>query len=208
MTRFYLLRHGETAWNRDGNRYCGRSDVPLSPEGLDQARKAARYLAPISFAAAYCSPLQRSVQTASIIATPHGLPVQSDARIAEIDFGRWEGLTSAEIERADPGTWSSWRRDPATTRAGGTGETGQELYERFADFIDEASRAHAGEAILIVGHNTLNRIFIAASLESPLRHYRELVQAQTGINILEIDGDSRRWIQINEHSHVRGPLAG
>ena len=206
MTRFYLLRHGETEWNRDGNRYCGRSDIPLAPAGLAQAAQAARALAHVTFSAAYCSPLQRSVRTAAIIAEPHGLAVGADARIAEIDFGRWEGLTSAEIMRTDPDSWSSWQRDPATTRAGGTGETGQELYDRFAAFLDEANRVHAGETVLVVGHNTLNRIYIAASLERPLRQDRKLVQAQTGINLLEIAGNGPRWIQINGHTHLEGLL--
>lgn len=102
MTRFYLLRHGETSWNLEGNRYCGRTDVPLSPAGRDQADRVARALRDVPFAAAFCSPLRRSRDTAESFAAPRPLPVVPDDRLAEIDFGAWEGKTRAEIERTDP----------------------------------------------------------------------------------------------------------
>src|SRR3954467_9265903 len=95
-TLLYLLRHGETDWNRDGNRYAGRTDVPLSDRGREQARAVATTLASVPFSAIYCSTLQRSRETAEIIAASHNLPVVADPRLIEIDFGTWEGLTRAE----------------------------------------------------------------------------------------------------------------
>src|SRR4051794_33264015 len=97
--RLYLLRHGETEWNRAGNRYAGRTDLALSEFGREQARRAAAALAHIPFGAVFCSTLRRSRVTAEIVAGERGLPVSFRPELVEIDFGAWEGLTRSEIER-------------------------------------------------------------------------------------------------------------
>ena len=203
MTRFYLLRHGETAWNREGNRYCGRTDVPLSDAGREQARRAARALRDVPFAAVFGSPLQRSRETAAIVAATSGLPCRCDPRLAEIDFGGWEGKTRGEIERDDPDGWADWLRDPAGVAAGRTGETGRQVAARVDGFVRDTAAAFPDHAVLVVGHNTLNRLYIAASLEVPLRNYRRLVQGNAGITILDLDGEGARWVQINDTAHLR-----
>ncbi|MDP9370710.1 MAG: histidine phosphatase family protein [Chloroflexota bacterium] len=203
MTRFYILRHAETSWNLEGNRYCGRTDIPLSPTGREQAQWAAHALREVPFAAAFCSPLQRSRETATIIAGERGLSPACDALLLEVDFGAWEGLTRGEIETTDPAGWAGWLRDPAAVRAGGTGETGQEAAARIDRFVRDTAAVCPNETVLVVGHNTLNRLYLAASLEVPLRNYRRLVQGNTGINVLELADGEPRWVQINETAHLR-----
>lgn len=194
--RLYLLRHGETEWNRDGNRYAGRTDLELSEFGREQARMAAAVLAHIPFGAVYASTLRRSRATAEIVAGERGLPLVVRPELVEIDFGAWEGLTRAEIERGHAESWRAWRADPTTARAGGTGETGQEAYARFADCVEEI---FTGEApILVVGHNTINRLFIAGSLGMPLRNYPLLTQNNLGVNVLERQEGALRWLRINQ----------
>lgn len=185
-TVLYLLRHGETAWNRDGNRYAGRTDVPLSDHGREQARAVSTILAAAPFKAVYCSPLQRSQETAEIIAAPHDLPFRVDPRLTEIDFGTWEGLTRAEIHARDASTWTAWRTDPETAAAGTTGETGRAAADRFASFAEHVAEHHPTETVFAVGHNTLNRLFLADVLGMPLRNYRRLVQDNAGLTIVEI----------------------
>lgn len=194
MTVIYLLRHGETTWNQDGNRYAGRTDVPLNDTGRAQAASAAIRLAEIRFTAAYCSPLQRSRETAEIVASAHTLAVTTDPRLFEIDFGTWEGKSRDQIMRDDPAGWERWNTDPTDVPAGGTGETGGSAAARMADFV--ANHAKGDEIILIVGHNTLNRLYIAQSLGMPLRNYRLLRQSNAGISILEPLAESP-WRQIN-----------
>lgn len=203
MTRFYILRHGETEWNNDGNRYCGKSDIPLSLRGREQAVKAAHALRIESFAAIYCSPLQRSFETASIIARLHSLPVISDQRILEIDFGKWEGKTREEIELGFPREWAAWLHDPTNERAGKTGETAYEVYKRSREFFTEKSRIHLKQTVLVVGHNTLNRIYVAGSLDLPLQFYRKFIQSNTGITIMDLADEKIQWIQMNETAHLR-----
>jgi uncharacterized phosphatase len=188
-TLLYLLRHGETAWNRDGNRYAGRTDVPLSDRGSEQARAVAATLAPVPFSAIYCSTLQRSRETAEIIASAHNLPIIADPRLIEINFGTWEGLTRAEIQTNDAATWTAWRTDPETAAAGTTGETGRAAADRFTAFVEHLVAHHPGETVFAVGHNTLNRLFLADALGMPLRHYPRLMQDNAGLTIVEIGNE-------------------
>ena len=103
-----MVRHGRTAWNAAG-RFQGHSDVPLSPEGIAEADAAARALAPTRFAGIVSSDLSRAAETASRIARGRDVRVEHDVRLREIAFGKWEGLTWAEITEQFPeasiGNW-------------------------------------------------------------------------------------------------------
>lgn len=194
--RLYLLRHGETEWNREGNRYAGRTDLELSDVGREQARRAAAALAHIPFGAVYASTLRRSRVTAEIVAGARGVPVVVRPDLVEIDFGAWEGLTRAAIERDHAATWHAWRADPSDARAGGTGETGETARARIAAGIEEIFTGE--QPILVVGHNTLNRLFIAGTLGMPLRNYPLLVQSNLGVNVLERVDGTLRWLRLNQ----------
>jgi broad specificity phosphatase PhoE len=194
--RVYLVRHGETEWNRDGNRYAGRTDLDLSDFGREQARLASQALAHIPFGAVYCSTLKRSRVTAEIVAGERGLPLVVRPELVEIDFGAWEGLTREEIERDHAESWRAWRADPETARAGGTGETGREACDRMVTCIEEIL---AGEgAVLAVGHNSVNRLLIAGTLGMPLRNYPQLTQHNLGVNVVERQEGALRWLRINQ----------
>ncbi|MCH5599789.1 histidine phosphatase family protein [Niabella ginsengisoli] len=87
ILKVYLLRHGQTAWNADNNRYCGRTDIPLTSLGVQQAEAVKAQLDGISIDAAYASPLIRARTTAEIAC---GKKVITDERLIEADFGLWE----------------------------------------------------------------------------------------------------------------------
>ena len=100
MLRVILLRHGETAYNADGNRYCGRTDIGLTEKGLAQAAKIFTALKDVHIDAVYSSPLQRARKTAEIASGNHS--VITDDRLIEADFGLWEGKTKEEFNAEDP----------------------------------------------------------------------------------------------------------
>lgn len=202
MTRFYLLRHGETEWNHQGNKYCGITDIRLNDTGRAQAMKAAAALHNASIEAIYCSPLNRSMETASVLAEPLGLSPIVDARIREIDFGEWEGKKRSEIEADFPEEWKKWTDDPGAARAGIRGETGLEVWSRMQSFFNEMRDLHRNRSIAVVGHNTSNRLFIAGSLEVPFHKYRSLVQNNAAISVLESGPDELRWLHLNQISHL------
>lgn len=103
-----LARHGQTAANRDAL-LVGRIDPPLTELGLAQAARLAGALASSTAVRVVASPLTRTVQTATVIAESLGLPVETDERIIEMDYGAWDGTPLAEVPIE---TWRAWRTDP------------------------------------------------------------------------------------------------
>ena len=186
MLTVYLLRHGETRWNEDGNRYCGATDVALTEKGVSQAHAAAALLSDISFDAIYSSPLQRALLTARIVS---GKPaaVQIDTRLTEADFGQWEGKTREEFIIEDPALWEAWCGEPDHTRAGKTGETAREVVDRVTAFFNAVQQGHS-QKILVVAHNAVNRFYLAWKLGMPLKNYRKLAQENSAITMFELDG--------------------
>jgi len=203
MTLVYLLRHGETAWNAAGNRYCGRTDLPLSDVGLRQAALAARALAEAPLVAVYVSSLRRSRETGEAISALHSTVPIEDTRLLEIDFGAWEGLTVAEIEANDPIGRAAWIHDPASSRAGGTGETGREVSDRMQEALHAIANDHPAAAVAVVGHSTANRLLLAATLGTPLANYRRFALDNSSISLLEMGASVPRLMRFNDVAHLK-----
>jgi len=185
MLSVYLLRHGQTPYNADGNRYCGRTDIQLTEKGIQQALAVRQRMDGIGLDAVYSSPLFRARRTAELASGWSS--VQTDARLTEIDFGTWEHRTREEFVAEDPLSWAAWSRDPENNRAGNTGETGREVVSRLDDFFSDMLARHFGQTILVVGHNGTNRLYMAHMLGMPLRHYRRLAQENSAITLFELD---------------------
>lgn len=180
MLNVFLLRHGQTAWNADNNRYCGRSDISLTAKGIQQAELVKAQLKGIVFDGVYSSPLERAFMTASIASGAH---VQKDNRLIEADFGNWEKKTKEEFIAENASLWDNWMADPAVHRAGGTGETGMEIVTRVDNFFRELLQKHVTGNILVAAHNGVNRLYLAYKLGMPLRNYRRLVQDNASITL-------------------------
>jgi len=103
--RLYLIRHGETGWSRSG-RHTGRTDIPLTPSGEDEARELGKHLRDISFAQVLTSPLRRAVQTCSLAGLYKNPEIEPD--LAEWDYGDYEGQRSVDILEARP-DWNVYR---------------------------------------------------------------------------------------------------
>ena len=185
MLSIYLLRHGQTPYNADGNRYCGRTDLALTDKGIQQAGAVYQRMKGIPLDAVYSSPLSRARRTAELATGWE--KVRTDDRLIEIDFGSWENKTREEFVAEDPGSWAKWIDDPEQNRAGNTGESGGEVIKRLDGFYSEMLTRHAGQTILVVGHNGTNRLYMAHKLGMPLRHYRRLFQENSAITFFELD---------------------
>lgn len=188
MLHVYLLRHGETTYNADGNRYCGRTDAKLTENGLAQAQRVAEVLRGKRIDAVYASPLERAYRTAEIV-SGNSLPVVREPRLIELDFGAWEGKTRAEFMAESPALWAAWNNNPATAAAGGTGDTALQVVQRVDDFFVEMQHRHEGQTIVVVAHNGVNRLYLAHKLGMPLRNYRSLVQENSSITSIRFGGD-------------------
>lgn len=184
MLNVYLLRHGETPWNVDNNRYCGTTDIGLTEKGLAQAYEVKDRMKDIPVTAVYSSPLQRAHITANIIANREAV---ADGRLHEVNFGSWEGKTREEFDEHDRRAWEVWIHDPTHSRAGGSGETGQEVVERMTGFFEGLRQQHAEGNVLIVAHNGANRLFACNKLEMPLRNYQRLWWENASITLFTLD---------------------
>ena len=193
MLTIYMLRHGETAWNADNNRYCGRTDIPLTPKGTAQAEEVRQQLAGIDFKDVYSSPLGRAYTTACIAS---GREVIKDERLIEADFGDWETKTREEFILENESLWLNWKQDPALHRAGGTGETGTEIVTRVDAFFAELQQSHQDGNIMVVAHNGINRLYLAYKLGMPLKNYRQLVQQNSSITSFTLDNDGTLTLQL------------
>lgn len=185
MLKVYLLRHGQTAWNADGNRYCGRTDLPLTEKGIKQAEAVCEQLSGISFDAIYSSPLQRAFETAKIASGKQD--VVKDERLIEVDFGNWEGKPKEQFIAEDQELWNNWTSDPSKTKAGRTGETAAEVVQRVDDFFNSLQQQHISGKILVVAHNGINRFYLAHKLGMNLKDYRKLMQENSTISMFELD---------------------
>ncbi|MCD2423103.1 histidine phosphatase family protein [Niabella pedocola] len=185
MLKVILLRHGETAYNADGNRYCGRTDIGLTEKGIAQATKVSEALRGVTVDAVYASPLQRARTTAAIASGNQD--VVTDERLIEADFGLWEGKTKEEFNAENPAFWTQWMDNPETARAGGTGETGGEIVRRVSDFFEELHRKHNGQLVMVVAHNGINRLYLAAKLGMPLSNYRRFDMENSALSYFELD---------------------
>jgi broad specificity phosphatase PhoE len=185
MLNIYFLRHGETPYNAAGNRYCGRTDVPLTEKGMGQAALVRDQLKNIGIDAVYASPLQRAWRTAVIASGDR--EVIRDPRLIEVDFGQWEGRTREEFILENKALWEQWDLDPLHTRAGGTGETAGEVITRVNEFFEEIYRRHPSGNILVVAHNGVNRLYLSWKLGMQVRHYRRLVQENSSITLFSLD---------------------
>ena len=144
MTMIYLVRHGETDWNR-ARRIQGSTDIPLNDTGRGQAAATGRLLARRSWDAVYASPLLRAYETASIIADELGLPTPTPVpELVERNYGAAEGLTGAEIEKRYPGAVPGR-------------ETREEVAARVVPEILALAEAHPGESIVVVSHGGVIR---------------------------------------------------
>jgi len=173
----YLVRHGETEWNREGRRQ-GRSDSPLTLRGRAQAVAVARRLRPLleqaERIAIECSPLGRAHVTARILLRQLRLPEHTLRRaplLAELDHGAWEGLTAAEIEQRFPGELASRARDKWSYAMPG-GESYAEVHQRAARWLAERE---PGETVIAVTHEMLSRALRGAYTRQSPREMLSLV---------------------------------
>lgn len=175
MTQLWLVRHGQTDWNRQG-RYQGQADPPLNAAGLAQAEALAGQLAASGerFAAIYASDLQRARDTAEVIGAALGLPAKVDARLREINLGRWEGMLAVDIVRQYPAEWAQRERDPWNSPAPG-GETPAAVAARVEAAANDIAQAHPAGTVLIVAHGFALATLLCRARGHPLVEVYSLV---------------------------------
>lgn len=180
QTVLYLVRHGETDWNR-GQRLQGTRDVPLNEAGVVQAHELADYFAALPIACVVTSPLVRASETAAILADACACPLHVDARLREIDHGSWSGMTLPDIGQRFPLLVEHEQLRPEAFDLSG-GERLPEICHRVSEVLADLLSQHAGESVLVVGHGiTLALMSCVASGVDPALFPEHLPPNATGV---------------------------
>jgi broad specificity phosphatase PhoE len=156
-----VLRHGQTEWSRSGQ-HTGVTDLPLLPEGEERARELRKELGGRAFAEVWVSPLQRARRTAELAGlTATGL----DADLVEVDYGGYEGRTTAEISEELGRTWSIW--SDGTVPGETPGETLEQVGLRVDRVLDRARPRLEDGDVALVAHGHVLRVLTARWLDLP-----------------------------------------
>lgn len=200
-TRLYLVRHGATPLTAE-DRFSGAENVHLSEEGRAQVARLAQRLKNDEIHAVYCSTLDRTIETARVIAEPHRLTLNSKDGLREISHGHWEGMSRKEVEGQFPEEYAAWEADPFTYAPEG-GESGISVLARALPVIREVVVKHKDKNVLVVSHKATLRLILSSFLGFDARGYRDrLDQAPACLNILDFKDTVRaRLMLFNDISH-------
>lgn len=196
----FLVRHGLTDWNTEG-RYLGHSDLPLNTTGQQQAECLAHRLSIEPFDAIYSSDLQRSVATATRIASEQGLSVHQDSRLREMSFGVFEGLTYTAIQAEYPAMSAAWFADPECPPA--QGECLSEMNARVISALADITTHHTTRRVLIVAHGGSLRLILCHLLGLPFTHYWRFDLQPCAITQINIYDTGGILMSLNDNGHLR-----
>lgn len=175
----YLLRHGETTYSRTGG-YCGELDPELTENGKCMAEQFAAAYWHIPWAAAFVSPMKRTIATAQPLCDAVGLKMQLREGLKEIRYGEWEGQTPDYVKKHFLEDYIRWMTEPAWNPPTG-GETAVEISSRAALVIAEIEALYAtGGNVLVVSHKATLRIILCTLLGIDLGRYRDRISAPAG----------------------------
>lgn len=167
----YLLRHGETTYSQSGG-FCGHLDPELTPAGLEMAQAFADAYRDIPWAAAYVSPMKRTIATAKPLCDAVGLEMQLRDGLKEINYGDWEAQTAEAVKEKDLETYQRWMTEPAWNEPP-NGETAVQVASRANLVIAELEEKFTSGNVLVVSHKATVRIILCSLLGIDLGRYRD-----------------------------------
>jgi len=198
-----LTRHGEVEGIHP-ERFRGRMELELTPRGHAQARAVAQRIA-AEFApqAVYTSPMKRCRDTGAEIAAACRLSAQVLDDLNDLDYGHWQWKTHEEVKATHPQTYDVWKSAPQWVRFPG-GESLQDLALRAANGLRTLLQRHADHAIVLVGHDSVNRVLLLQALDLPLSAYWRIAQQPCCLNLFSLDPQGKVSVQlVNDTEHLR-----
>jgi len=201
VTSIYLVRHGQTAWNKE-EIFRGRTDVPLDETGQEQAELAGQYFKEMEIHAIYSSPLARAWQTAQAIARIRNLKVEPLEAITDMSFGKWEGQAHQEIRKIDGETYRQWVESPHLVRLPG-GESLDDVRARSVAALEELVRNHPGKSLVLVSHRVICKVLICGILGLDNSHFWQITQDTTAINLIQHRNGKYILSLMNETCHLK-----
>jgi broad specificity phosphatase PhoE len=200
MAKVLLVRHGHVEGISPA-RFRGRAELPLTAHGEAQARAVARKIASTwKPAIVYTSPLSRCVATGSAIAETCGVTTETLEDLNDIHYGTWQFRTYEEMKKADPAKFSAWFATPHLVSFP-EGESLQQLVARTANVLQFVLKQHVHDAVVLVGHDSVNRAILLQLLDQPLSSYWRIAQDPCCINEIDLDFGAIIVRQVNNTSH-------
>jgi broad specificity phosphatase PhoE len=197
VTVFHLLRHGEpTVFGRINGRLPG---VGLSARGRDEIAAVAARLAGETIDAIYASPLQRTRETAEILADRLGLPIQYREDVIEIDFGEWTGLTADEIRKDQ--RWQMWS-NCRSIAAVPEGESWRQVQDRVVGALFDLHRLHPRQSVVLVSHGDVIRAALLFALGMPLDFCSRIEVALASVSTIRLDDAGIRVVALNDRPRL------
>jgi broad specificity phosphatase PhoE len=196
MTKLILVRHGHVE-GISPERFRGRAELHLTETGRRQAEAAASWRP----AAIYTSPLGRCVETAAAIGKAVGLTPSVVLRLNDIDYGEWQGLTRDEAYARWPAELDLWYAHPDWAAMPGS-ETLQQVLARVVSTVRDTVRRHPDQTVVLVAHDSVNRVLLLHALELPLSRYWRIKQSPCCINELDFGPDGFVIHAINRTGHL------
>lgn len=201
MTRWLLVRHGETAWNREG-RYQGHLDVPLSDAGREQAAALSVALASVPIVTAFASDLTRASETARIALGTRSVPLIATPNLRETAYGEWEGLSFREARERDPDLFRRFARWDSTVAPPG-GEAVPQVFARVRAFLESLDHRDPDGTYLIVAHSGTVRMLASALLGLPAEATRRFALDSASLSVVETHPRGSAFTLWNDTSHFR-----
>jgi phosphoserine phosphatase len=201
MTKILLTRHGHVEGIKP-ERFRGRAPLALTARGRAEAAAVAqRIAAGWRPSLIYTSPMGRSIETATAIATACGIAATPCDDLNDIDYGSWQFKTFAEAKALDAALFAAWFAAPHLVRFP-NGESLQDLAARVANAVRMVLARHPDETLVLVGHDSVNRALLLGFLDLPLSAYWRIDQAPCCLNEIDIGGEKVRIRRINETHHL------
>lgn len=205
MKTLYIVRHGETDWNKMG-KYQGITDVPLNENGLNQAKACGEALKDITFDRILSSDLSRALVTAETIRGNRTTPITVDKRLRELNFGDWEAMLFSDIEARWPGLIDEMYLRPHLVKVP-NGESFKDLQDRaWAGLEEFLNKNDEDETLLIACHGGTIRTLLCKLLDISISHCWNFSQGNTAINRIFYNGmgeyDHNILNLLNDTAHV------
>lgn len=189
--RFFLLRHGETEWNRQ-RRIMGRRPVPLSERGRAQLSALAPHLVPLGVTRVFTSPLPRARSTAELIAREIGdVPIVDEDGLTEVDYADWAGKTFPDL--VDDPAYRAFRKDPLGTPFPGGGESLLQVRERVFAAMARVSAVADGQPAIVVSHGDPLRLILCGCLAMDVAQLRRIRVDNGALSAIELTGN---WAEV------------
>jgi probable phosphoglycerate mutase len=201
-TMVLFIRHGENEWTKS-HKLAGRTPgVHLNEQGKKQANALSKRLAGVKLDAIYASPLERTVETANVIARPHNLMVQKHPGLLEANYGDWTGKAVSKLAKQK--SWHTIQFYPS----GASFPGGETMYQRQARMVQEVNNlvaTHPGQTIALVGHADLIKSAVAHYLGVHFDLFQRIVISTASITTVSFSTVGPRVISVNDTNHNPPP---